>query len=468
MFAEREILRSLAKRKIMHFTKYTWPEYIVNWHHELLAEKLDLFAQKKIPKLLVEMPPRHGKSELVTRRLSSFILGQNPDHSIIGCSYSGDLASEMNTDIQSIMSTQEYNELFPHTLLPTPSGRSPIQGDDNNYSRNKSKFGVVGKRGGYKAAGVGGSITGKGADFLLIDDPFKNSQEAQSKVIREKVWKWYTSTAFTRLEKNGSVLLTMTRWHEDDLAGRLLEKEGDEWVRISLPAIKEDNLNPIDTREVGEALWPWKYNEEKLKSIRKTVGERDWISLYQQRPAPEEGGIVKRKWLQYYKRKDCPEFDFKVMSVDATFKDAQNSDFVVISLWGRKGTNKYLIDQYRKKMGFTDTKRAIKTMWENHQGIHAVLVEDKANGSAIIETLREEIPCIIAINPKESKEARLFAVSTEFEGGNVFLPDDAEFTPEFVEELMSFPNGKHDDQVDSCTQALIYMKQRKTPSISAL
>lgn len=225
---------------MLAFTTYTMPTYEVGWHHRAVCEALDDLYAGIITRLMISMPPRHGKSELVSRRFPSYILGRDPDAQVIATSYSADLASMMNRDVQRIMDSEEYARIFPETRL----GASNIRSLAGGTLRNSDIFEVVGHRGRYRSAGVGGGITGMGMQFGIIDDPFKNREEADSPTIREKVWDWYTSTFYTRLEKNARVLVTCTRWHEDDLSGRLLrlqeeDPEADQWVEIRLPAIAE-------------------------------------------------------------------------------------------------------------------------------------------------------------------------------------------------------------------------------------
>lgn len=235
-----EVRAERARRGMLAFTTYTMPDYEVNWHHRVVCEALDDLFAGTITRLMISMPPRHGKSELVSRRFPAYILGRDPDAQVIAVSYSADLASMMNRDVQRIMDSPEYQRVFPGTKL----GSSNIRSLAGGTLRNSDIFEVVGRRGRYRSAGVGGGITGMGMQYGIIDDPIKNREEADSPTMREKVWDWYTSTFYTRLEKNARVLVTCTRWHEDDLSGRLLrlqeeDPEADQWVEIRLPAIAE-------------------------------------------------------------------------------------------------------------------------------------------------------------------------------------------------------------------------------------
>lgn len=459
----KQIKVERARRSIQNFTKYTYPEYDANWHHIKLCEYLDRWAFGDIKRLMVFMPPRNGKSELVSRRLPAYIFGHDPDTSIIATSYGSDLASRMNRDVQRIIDSPEYHDVFPNTALNGSNVRTVAQG---NYLRNSDIFEIVNHRGIYKSSGVGGAITGMGMKYGIIDDPYKNRQDAESQTIRENIWDWYVSTFYTRLEKGGRILITLTRWHEDDLAGRLLrlartDPSADKWTVVTFPAIAEGELHKDDPRQDGEPLWPNKYPIEELMKIKATVGTYEWSALFQQRPSPAGGNIFNRSWWKYYETLPG-HFDEIVQSWDCTFKDNKDSDYVVGEVWGRLGADKYLIDQVRDKMGFPATVQAIRNLTAKYPMANAKYIEDKANGSAVIQTLSSEISGIIPVTPDGGKVARAQAVSPDIEAGNVYLPDSsiAPWINDFVEEATSFPNGLHDDQVDAMTQAINQINKR--------
>lgn len=452
-----EARRELARRTMGDFVLYVDDNYQMNWHHRLLCDYLDKLACKEIRRLMVFMPPRHGKSELVSRKFPAYLLGRNPDTSIISCSYSADLASRMNRDVQRLIDSEKYSLLFPESHLFGKNIRSTAKG---SFLRNSDIFEIVNHRGTYRSSGVGGGITGMGGEYIIIDDPVKNREDADSATIREKIYDWYTSTLYTRLEKDGCILLTLTRWHEDDLAGKLLKaaQEGaDQWTILELPAVCEYPPKPYDVRQEGEALWKWKYDEEALEKMKVTVGSRDWAALYQQHPTPGEGGTFKREWWNYYKVLPDGLYDF-VQSWDCTFKDAQSSDYVVGQVWARKGSSRYLLDQVRGRMSFTETLRAIRSLSAKWPQAIRKLVEDKANGTAVIDVLRKEIPGLIPVEPEGGKIVRANAVTAVAEAGNIYLPDPsiAPWVHDFVEEHAVFPNGANDDQVDAQTQANTY------------
>lgn len=299
---------------------------------------------------------------------------------------------------------------------------------------------------------------------MIIDDPIKNAKEALSKTIRDNIWNEWESTLSTRLHDGASVIVIMTRWHEDDLIGRLLEKSPYNWIRLRLPAIAEDDDDLLN-RNIGEALCPELGYDEEWAALKKVeVGSRTWASLYQQRPAPEQGSIIKREWLKYIGAVPA-RADNLIMSWDFTFKDSQASDYVVGQVWQKTGANYYMIDQVRGQMDFTSSKRALINLKKKYPRCRTILVEDKANGTAIINALQKDISGIIPITPKESKEARAYAVTPYFEAGNVYILENIQDLNDTVEEFVAFPNGKFDDRVDCATQALNYFASKPQASV---
>lgn len=409
-------------------------------HLELLCEKLERVARGEILRLIVNLPPRHGKSEIVSKKFPAWYLGNYPDKEVITSSYSADLA-------------YDFSRIARNTLRDNVGLFGVEIAKD---SAAVGRWGLEKHRGGLAAAGVGGPITGRGAHVALIDDPFKNWEEAASKTIRDKVWEWYRSTLRTRLAPGGAIVLVMTRWHEDDLAGRLLEEaqaDGEQWEVISLPAQAEDH--DILGRQPGEWLWPERFPPHEYEKTKKAVGSKLWAALFQQRPSPEEGGLLKRGWWKFCRQAPA-KFDEVIQSWDCTFKDASTSDYVVGQVWGRVAADKYLLDQVRARMDLPATLTAIRTLTAKWPQANAKLIEDKANGPAVIQMLQREIPGLIAVNPEGGKVVRAAAVSPDIEAGNVYLPDPsiAPWVHDFIEECAAFPNGANDDQVDACTQAL--------------
>ena len=455
----------LARACFAGFVDYTMPKYRMGWVHEEICLELDKFftavQRGESPRLMLTMPPRHGKSELASRRFPAYAFGRDPDTTIISTAYSAELSSRMNRDVQRILDSDAYKEVFAHVVLAGKNSRAVTPksaGKSGTYLRNSDIFEIVGHGGSYRSAGVGGGITGMGGNCLIIDDPLKDRAEADSPTIRQKVWDWYTSTLYTRLAPGGGILLIQTRWHTDDLAGRLLAAqyagEGDAWRCVNFPAIAECD-EPF--RKNGEALHPERYSLKQLQSIRAALGPRDWSALYQQRPTPDGGAVFRKEWLRYWLPKDLPQkFDKLILSWDMTYKDNADNDYVVGQVWGKHGANCYLLDQVRGLMRFTATVDAFRALAKKWPRAQEKLVEDKANGPAVIDTLKNSISGIIPVDPEGSKTARAHAVTPYFEAGNVLIPDPqwCDWAKGYEAELLQFPSAAHDDQVDATTQAL--------------
>lgn len=458
---KHEQLRRSAQKSLKDFIIYLDKSYLMGWVHKEICETLDNFLKDLIegkrPRLIITMPPRSGKSEIVSRRFPAYFLGKYPDLSIISVSYSASLAEDFSRDVQRIIDSDEYKKIFPNTKLSDKK--------DKNYKRTSDFFEIVDHKGVYCSAGVGGSITGKGCDILIIDDPIKNRQEANSETVRKKIYDWYSSTAYTRLSPIGGVIMMCTRWHLDDLIGKVLsDKNQKPFHVISYPAIAEHDE---PHRKQGEALHPERFSLEILNEIKSTLSTADWLSLYQQKPVPEGGAIFETSKIRYYDESSEPKrFDQIVGSWDMTFKENKTSDFVVGQLWGRKGAEFYLLDMVRDRMDFVKTLKVFINFANKHKNCNCWLVEDKANGTAIISTLKKYISGIIPITPKESKQERAYAITPYLEAGNIFFPKNQNFTKDLEEEMLQFPAGAHDDTVDSMTQALNYFRMKKRVQMS--
>ena len=463
-----------ARKSLLPFITRTMPEYDVNWHHEIMCNALDRVAAGTVKRLMIFMPPRHGKSEAVSRRWPAHLLGQNPKLKIIAASYGADLASGNNRAVQRIIENADYREIFPGTALGTENIRT-VSG---NWLRNSDIFEVVGHGGYYRSAGVGGGITGMGCDIGIIDDPIKNHEEADSAVHRERVWNWYTSTFYTRLEKNAAIVILMTRWHEDDLAGRLLDKaakdpDADKWEVISLPAISEEERAPFDPRAgKGLALWPNKYTVKDLRTIASTVGSRDWNSLYQQRPAPESGGIFKRSHFLYWNRTpDDPSVIeyrnregalfrlagadlLRFFTVDLAVSEKTTADYFVVGVWGLSKARKlFLLDLFRDRIEGPDQVNVILRLARTWRPA-VVGIEATAYQLSLVQQLaRKGLPARPLYVDKD-KIARAIPAGVRIETENVFFPQVASYLSDFEQELLFFPNGKNDDQVDVLSSAV--------------
>lgn len=455
----KQIATLEARRYFGLFVLEVDKTFRAGWVHALVCNALDRFLQdvidRKSPRLMITMPPRHGKSQLVSRLFPAFALGRFPDLSVIGTSYSASLADSFSKDIQRVIDSDEYRAIFPDTQLGT--------GKVGDALRQASVFEIQGHKGRYRSAGVGGGITGHGGEILIVDDPFKDHEDADSETIRNRVWNWYTSTLYTRRSPGAGVIIINTRWHCDDLSGRLLEAEkrgeGDRWECINFPAIAEHDE---PHRKAGEALHPERYPLSDLLQIKRAIGSRDWEALYQQHPVPDGGAMYRAEWVKRWSVATLPQtFDKVIQSWDMAFKGTDSSDFVVGQVWGKAGANFYLLDQIRGRWDFVQTLEMVKLLTKRHPKAWTKLVEEKANGAAVMSQLRSTVGGFVPIVPKESKEARAFSVTPLWESGNVFLPPhevdwvDRDFLP----ELLTFPAGAHDDQVDAHDQALNYLQR---------
>lgn len=388
--------------------------------------------------LILSVPPQHGKSMTITETLPSWYLGRNPDKRIIEISYSEDFAQlfgRRNRD-----KIQRAGDIFGVALSRSTS--------------SATEWEIEGHAGGMISRGILSGVTGRPADLMIIDDPIKTRQEADSETIRDRIWDEWESSFRTRLQAGAKVILIQTRWHEDDLAGRMIQREPNVEV-INLPCEAEDN-DPLG-RPVGAALAPEIGKDDRwLADFKRgflgSQGSRAWTALFQGHPTSQEGNLIKREWWRYYDT--LPRLAEVLISVDAAFKDGDDNDFVAVQAWGKTGPNMYLLDATKKHLDFPGTLREIRAMRRRWPEARIILVEDKANGSAVVQILRREIPGVIPVNPEGGKVARANAVSGAIESGNVYLPRNAPFTEDFVGECSSFPLGEHDDQVDAMTQAL--------------
>lgn len=448
-----------AYQNFEDFIRYTMPGYIFNWHHMAMINRLDKLMGEKNKRIMIFMPPRHGKSELVSRRFPAFFLGQYPNAQIISTSYSAALASSFCIDTARIMESKEYHDIFPDTLIPnTPYSRD--HPDNSKYKRTTSFFEVIGGKGHLNSSGVGGPITGYGTDLLIIDDPVKNQEEAMSETYRENVFKWYNSTAYTRLEGGANIIICQTRWHKGDLSGKLIEEMGlggEQWEIIEFPAIRTAKEVGGDPRNEGQALWETKYPIDRLEVIKRQVGSQVWSSLYQQSPVIEGGNLIKEADIQYYQ---TLPFDinswreaYLVTSWDLSFKKA-GASYVVGVVIAKYKMDYYLIDIWRKKAGIVETQTAVKQMADKYRQCRTVLIEDRANGSAILDLLKSQVPYMVPVLPTTSKDERVVSIQPIFESGHFYLPMNHPMTKVIVDELISFPTGDSDDICDAISQGL--------------
>ena len=427
----------------------------------MLAATLDKVVTGEIKRLIVEIPPRHSKSVHVSELLPAFYLGHNPDDRIILSSYASGLASSFSRKVRNTIVDERYGKLFPSSRL-APDSKAAASWD------------VSGRAGGMIAAGVGSGITGHGADLLIIDDPVKDRKEAESDTRRQDVWDWYTSTARTRLHPGGAVIVCQTRWHHDDLAGRLIDgqdeedPDADEWVILKFPAIatEDDALG----RKPGEALWPERYDLPALLKIKRDVGTRDWIALYQQEPSDEEGAIFPINKWQYY-NPDTFDFNSRFRTfqlLDTAYKDGQQNDFSVIATWTRSPDGiLYLRDIVQERLQFPALERLAKVQYDKWKP-DVVYIEDKASGISLIQNLTSQGIPIQAYTPDGDKVVRAHAVTPFVESGRMLLPDEHPMLSDFLQEHAKFPAGAHDDMVDTTTMAGIILGRRESSANNRL
>lgn len=460
---QRAIQIEKARKSLFCFTTHTKPDFLTGWFNRVIAQELQQFYQDVIdgkqPRLMIFAPPRSGKSELFSRRFPAWAFGRNPDLQIIACSYSADLASRMNRDVQRIIDDPVYHSIFPDSALNTKN----IATDSGKPLRNSEIFEIVGHRGAYRSAGVGGGITGMGADIAIIDDPVKDAKEANSETVRDSIWDWYTTTLYTRLSPRSGILLGMTRWHEDDLAGRLLKEadnDGDRWRVVKFPAIAEDDE---EFRMVGEPLHPERFPLDRLEGIKKAVGSHTWNALYQQRPSSKGGGIIKGNWFGRYKIP--PRIRLKAVYVDTAQKTKEHNDYSVFLIAGKGDDGKaYLLDLYRGKWEAPELEQKLKDIWIAQKGkpetgiLTKAHIEDKASGTSLIQKIRRESQ--IPINPVQvdkDKYTRVLGVQGYIESGYVMIPENAAWVADFIAECEAFTatdSHKHDDQVDTLVMAI--------------
>jgi predicted phage terminase large subunit-like protein len=423
-------------------------------------------------RLIISLPPQEGKSTRVTKGFSLWALCQDPERRVSIVSYSDDLARDFGRDIRRMITDNQGQDDGLDLGLRL-----------SRDSAAANQWRLEGHRGGVRAVGIGGSLTGKSSDLMIIDDPLKDKIQADSPTYRERAWSFWTAVAGTRLSPGAPVIVVMTRWHEDDLAGRLLKApDAHRWRVVNIPAVADHNPALGQTDPLGRAPGEWldsarRRTLSEWQDIRIAAGTRVWNALYQGRPAPEAGDVWQRQWWRRYQEAmwtvdpttgayRVEGFDEVIQSWDCAFKATRDSDYVVGQVWGRRGANAYLLWHSQRRLSFTDTVAAVTACSRQWPQATVKLVEDKANGTAVIDTLKSKIPGIVPVNPTDSKYGRATAVAPFLEAGNVWLPEPgvALFdTESLVEEAAAFPNGAHDDQVDATSQALSRLLLRVGP-----
>lgn len=448
--ARKELARrQLAKDHLLPLVMRVNPEYQAGWVHKDICEHLEWFsnavAAGQSPRLIINMPPRSGKSELASRIFPAWHLGRNPAHEIIACSYAGSLANDFSRKVRGLLRDASYQSVFPDVSLAKDS--QSVEVWNTNHA------------GGYVAAGVGGPITGRGAHILVIDDPLKNRDDAESEGTRQSIWDWYTSTAYTRLAPGGGVIVMMTRWHDDDLGGRLLQQmedgEGDEWKVVKYPAIAEhDEL----FRMQGEALHPERYPVDALERIKRTIGPRDWSALYQQNPVADDGDYFKKEDFQWFRQQDLPpleEMNFYT-AWDLAIGQKEQNDFTVgITVGVDRQDNIYVVDIQRgrwRTLEIIEKMLQVQRVWQSKLvGIergHILMTMGPILEKRIRET-RTMMPLEELRPGRQDKIARARPIQARMQQHRVFFRQHCDATLALYAEMMRFPNGAHDDGVDS-------------------
>jgi predicted phage terminase large subunit-like protein len=445
----RKVEQENARANFMGFVKSMWPEFVEGPHHIKIAQKFQKFLTGKNQRLIVNMPPRHTKSEFASFLFPAWMIGQNPRLKIIQATHTGELAIRFGRKVRNLMNTKEYKGVFPDVTLRT---------DNQAAGRWETNLG-----GEYFAAGVGGAITGRGADLLIIDDPH-SEQDALSDTAMDNAYEWYTSGPRQRMQPGGSIVIVMTRWSDKDLTGNLVKKMGDlkadKWDIIEFPAILED-----DDEEKRKPIWPqyWKLNE--LDKVKASLVPTKWSAQWQQNPTYDGTSIIKREWWNIWEKEDPPECAFKIQSYDTAFSKKETADYSAITTWGvfypdeGKETHLILLNARKGRWDFPELKQVAKEEL-NLYNPEAVMIEAKASGTPLIQELRRFGVYATAFSPNRGmdKHVRLNSVAPIFEAGHVWRPN-MDWAEEVQEECASFPYGEHDDLVDATTLALLRYRQ---------
>ena len=441
----QQMYRSLVQNDYCSYVQFTNPGWIPTPFHRRLCDEIQDFVVKSTSAaydiLVLSTPPQHGKSQTVTETLPSWYFGHFPYNKVIEISYSEDFAERFGR--RNKQKIEDIGgQVFGIELADSPN--------------SATEFELSNHRGGMISRGIMSGVTGHGANLMIIDDPVKTQEEADSVSRQNKIWNEWLSSFTSRLAPHAKVIIIMTRWSENDLVGRLMTTEGISLKVLNFPL--EAEADDLLGRKPGQALCPEigkgdKWLADFKQMLLSREGSRTWNALYQGHPVALEGNLIHRDWWRYCTDlpKDIPEY---VMSVDAAFKDNDDSDFVAIQVWGKKDADMYLVDAVKKHLDMPSTCREIIRLRSMYPKCKTTLIEDKANGTAIIQILRKKIGGIIPVDPFGGKVSRVNAIAGAIESGNCYLPDTKLFTVDFVDECSAFPNGQHDDQVDAMSQCL--------------
>ena len=441
LHAEKKI-QNKAKNDFLSFVKCMWPDFVEGSHHKHIADKFNKLATGEITRLIVNMPPRHTKSEFASYLLPSWMVGRDPKLKIIQTTHNSELAVRFGRKSKHLIDSEEYKKIFNTTL----------QEDSKAAGRWETAQG-----GEYFAAGVGGAITGRGADLLIIDDPH-SEQDALSPDALERAYEWYTSGPRQRLQPGGKIVLVMTRWSTKDLTAKLIqnqkEPKSDQWHVVEFPALMDHG-----------PVWPEYWTKEELEKVKATLPVGKWNAQWMQQPTSEEGAIIKREWWQVYNKETIPPLHHVIQSYDTAFLKKQTADYSAITTWGvffpseDQPANLLLLDAIKGRYEFPELRRLALQQYKYWQP-ESVIIEAKASGLPLTYELRQmDIP-VINFTPSKGndKHARVNAVAPLFESGMIWAPEQ-KFADEVIEECAAFPNGDHDDLVDSTTQAIMRFRQ---------
>jgi len=436
-----------AKGDFLSFVKYMWPDIILGEHHKRIAKAFDRIANGTLKRLIINLAPRHTKSELASYLLPAYLMGRGPRNQIIQATHTAELAVKFGRKVRDLMDTERYREVFPEVGLKADSKAA------GRWDTNKG--------GEYFAVGGGGAMTGRGANYLIIDDPHSEA-DALSELALENAWEWYQSGPRTRLQPGGAVVIVMTRWGTKDLTARLIKAQtshrADQWEVIEFPAILPS----------GKPLWPEFWTREELEAVKASLSAQRWNAMYQQQPTNDEGAILKREWWRVWPKDDPPAVNYIIQSYDTAYSKKETADFSVITTWGvfypteDSGANIILLDVKRGRWDFPELKRIAKDEYKYWQPDN-VLIEAKATGITLQQELRRMSIPVTMYSPGgrragTDKIARANSVAPMFEAGMVWAPK-TDWAEELVEECAAFPNGDNDDMVDSTTQAMMRFRQ---------
>ena len=443
--------RKLARTRFLPFVTQMWPGFIGGRHHERMAEAFERVARGECKRLIINMPPRHTKSEFASYLLPAWFLGLNPGKKVIQTSNTAELAVGFGRKVRNLVDTEAYKKIFPGLELSTDSKAA------GRWNTSKG--------GDYFAIGVGGTVTGKGADLFIIDDPHSEQEAAQAETnpeIYDKVYEWYTSGPRQRLQPGAAIVMVMTRWAKRDLTGQVLkaaaQRGGEEWEVIEFPAILPS----------GNPLWPEFWPLEELEALRSELPNAKWMAQYQQNPTSEASAIVKREWWQIWEKDDPPPCEFTLMSWDTAFEKTQRADYSALTTWGvfyhpdasgELQANIILLNAFRERMEFPRLKQVAIAQYRDWEP-DGVIIEKKASGAPLIYELRSMGIPVQEFTPTKGNDkiSRLNAVSDLFASGRVWVPN-THWAEEVIEEVASFPAGEHDDYVDSVSMALMRFRR---------